>query len=335
MKFHLSNYFNRTEAREPTLVILSATLLLHRFHYDSSGMTVRSSVFVFVTTFTVLDYYSAVVQLCLHCSLTTLLWFLRGFKSPVGIALIHTLLFPIVKSLVKLVPFLQNRGSNCEYNYVMLLVSAILLGYFLSSLPTTFPKSFSLGELIIISQALVSFVAPATAYLINEYIQKAHCNLPLTLQVLQSLSIGLLLFSICCIVLTSRSNGNLTAIIWSILIASLSIAYILIQKSVREEPFSWLFSYVSSTETRVQLLQIWGLWFLIAVVFAIVWTKWSSGPVSSTIRKFFHIAIIIVFVTGVHRDIELLSFCSACLLMVFLALEVSILKFNFYQFMES
>lgn len=67
----------------------------------------------------------------------------------------------------------------------------------------------------------------------------------------------------------------------------------------------------------------WAGCLLLNLVFAAVWTRTSTGSAGTKIRKIFHVGISAVFVIGVKEDPELLSFCSACLLLIFLFLEVS------------
>lgn len=68
------------------------------------------------------------------------------------------------------------------------------------------------------------------------------------------------------------------------------------------------------------------LWFVCATLaFIVVFYHINSGRQSSTIvRKYFHILIVIVFLSGVFLDSALLYFSSGCVLGLFIILEVNI-----------
>lgn len=75
---------------------------------------------------------------------------------------------------------------------------------------------------------------------------------------------------------------------------------------------------------QITLMLKWAACLLINVSFAALWTMSSTGTAGTKIRKIFHLGISAVFVIGIKEDVELLSFCSACLLIVLIMLEVSI-----------
>ena len=72
------------------------------------------------------------------------------------------------------------------------------------------------------------------------------------------------------------------------------------------------------------LLLKWSGCLAANLLFAILWTKSGTGSAGSKIRKVFHFGITAVFVLGVKEDMELLAFCSACLLLILIVLEVSV-----------
>lgn len=72
-----------------------------------------------------------------------------------------------------------------------------------------------------------------------------------------------------------------------------------------------------------RLLLRWSICFSAILILTICWSKFSNHKASSPQRKLFHVPIVYVFVTGVKEDIYFLAFTSACLLIVFLVIEVS------------
>ena len=65
-----------------------------------------------------------------------------------------------------------------------------------------------------------------------------------------------------------------------------------------------------------------------SLVFAFLWTKFAKKTSVTKARKFFHVAIIFVFVVGLKWDPEMLSFFSGCLLMILIVVEVSFSSFH-------
>ena len=71
---------------------------------------------------------------------------------------------------------------------------------------------------------------------------------------------------------------------------------------------------------------MWIVILSVTLLFTVLFVTTARTNASTATRKFFHLGISLVYLTGLKRDVTLLTFCSAALLAVLVVLEVR-LKF--------
>ena len=160
------------------------------------------------------------------------------------------------------------------------------------------------------------------------------------------LSLGLTLFILSCkLIIVKFKRRNTAALVSISFVSCVLLSYLALLRSLEVEPVRWLLRFVTHSRGRVSdefinqnleysqsfpfgviseqsHAEVAGL-LLLNVLFAAFWTRTTTGSAGPKIRKIFHLGISAVFVIGIKEDPELLSFCSACLLLIFLVLEVS------------
>lgn len=212
----------------------------------------------------------------------------------------------------------------------------------LSHLPSALPRTFSFGELCVVMQLVIPFLSISVSCIVGQYLHFDHafCGYSNQTKVIRVIAAGLLVYVIMSKFVVSRYKARRTELLVAAFMLCAVLTYCATYRSLSTEPIRWLIRYFTRSRSRVgpgfriteqklnpHALQVnlmiqWAGCLLVNLVFAAVWTKTSSGTASTKIRKIFHLGISSVFVFGIKEDVELLSFCSACLLIVFVVLEV-------------
>ncbi|KAH7642500.1 hypothetical protein HUG17_5545 [Dermatophagoides farinae] len=89
------------------------------------------------------------------------------------------------------------------------------------------------------------------------------------------------------------------------------------------EPLYWFFNFLSFNQTRIYLLLFWSLVLLLTLLFAYIHTFHTVHRATTTAtRKIFHLAISLVYITGIKYDVILLDFASKLILFIFIFIEI-------------
>lgn len=91
--------------------------------------------------------------------------------------------------------------------------------------------------------------------------------------------------------------------------------------TIKCEPISWLFGFLFSSDKSIYLMKIWSACLIGCVSFAFLFARFSSQGANTVIRKIYHVAIVIIFITGAKYDLNLLYFTSSAALIIFVLLE--------------
>ncbi|VDM28308.1 unnamed protein product [Toxocara canis] len=93
-------------------------------------------------------------------------------------------------------------------------------------------------------------------------------------------------------------------------------------KSILSVPSILLHLVFDGTDRRYSLLLFWSICVLSSLIFCVVV---NVSDHSSTIhRKFFHLTISLIFMTGLRYDVEFVWLCGWLVLCIFIIVEVSI-----------
>lgn len=126
---------------------------------------------------------------------------------------------------------------------------------------------------------------------------------------------------------SNRSSSSRAIIVlrYGLLGIWLSVSYTaaknLISATSKLDPLTWLVDHIFSTHQRISLFSLWLSTVTACVSFSTSWSR-TVGQTNSMVRKVFHLAIGIVFITGYNQDIEFTQFAAGGMLIVLFLLEV-------------
>ncbi|KAI4905001.1 hypothetical protein NFI96_002147 [Prochilodus magdalenae] len=95
----------------------------------------------------------------------------------------------------------------------------------------------------------------------------------------------------------------------------------------QHHPVAWIFHFITLTNTRLWLLAYWSALALVAVVVVLRQNGRCSGSskkqqVSTTVRKYFHLLVVLTFTPGLILDRPLLHLAAVACLAAFIFLEL-------------
>ncbi|XP_054714470.1 dolichol kinase-like isoform X1 [Uloborus diversus] len=212
--------------------------------------------------------------------------------------------------------------SKFSVIYIVCLLTILYYNSLASSIMISCPRSFTVGELQIISQTitLVLLFTVISILLRNDYITSARAVHPLLdstkfLQILLSGSIFLMHIFHKVPYLTIGKVMSITFLVFApLLITSWSVY-------LQRNPIIWLISFCLKNEKRKYLIIFWIFCSLAAIIFVIVYNIKPRKIKLTIVRKYFHFVIDAVFISGMFYDPELLYLASAIALTVFVFLE--------------
>lgn len=112
---------------------------------------------------------------------------------------------------------------------------------------------------------------------------------------------------------------------YSLLLAGFIASFIVTRNIVKtariHEPLTWLVDYIFSTHQRISLFSLWLSTLAGCVGFSTSWSR-MVGQTNSLVRKVYHLAICVIFVTGYNQDLGFTSFASGGMVIVMLSLEM-------------
>lgn len=147
-------------------------------------------------------------------------------------------------------------------------------------------------------------------------------NLPIEL----ILNIGFILFAIVFLpsylIMSQKPNTlkKYTLIVTCIIVSYIRVEY-LINTKQNTSPLKWLVNYIFSTHQRISLFSLWLSTLTGCLSFATTWSR-MVGTTNSLVRKIFHLAIAIVFISGYNQDLDFTRFAAGGMLIVVLLLEI-------------
>lgn len=184
-------------------------------------------------------------------------------------------------------------------------------------------RTFTLGESFIVAQ-LVS--ATFLIWAFSTYTRVTGGG-PFIIEQTTSilLNIGMILFTLVFVPSYLNLIGTSTFMRYSILVLGLSSAYAVTLNLVKTakigDPLTWLVDHIFATHQRISLFSLWLATVAGCVSFS---TSWSSmiGQTNSLVRKVFHLAICVIFISGYNQDIEFTSFASGGMIILMSLLEL-------------
>lgn len=99
------------------------------------------------------------------------------------------------------------------------------------------------------------------------------------------------------------------------------MTYVSLYGTIKSEPIIWLFEFLFNSDKSIYLMKIWSSCLIGCCSFAYLFAKYSRTSANTVIRKVYHVAIVIIFLTGAKYDLNLLYFTSSAALLIFILLE--------------
>ncbi|XP_064480256.1 dolichol kinase-like [Ornithodoros turicata] len=207
------------------------------------------------------------------------------------------------------------------YFAVIISVFAVLIFQHISSSVKLYsPKSFTVGELVLVCQGVTTFLSCAVSALACKAIYGDECSLN------SSASAGFLqagLTSLCLFIAAIQQFPRLRTPLGfyvALLVSGACLVYPLCTMMVNHEPVSWLLMHCFDTTTRLCLMISWLLLTLAAIAFVSYYTTYYTKS-STVVRKVFHVVVVLVFIPGAVLDPDLMYLACGSILGVFMLLE--------------
>lgn len=175
---------------------------------------------------------------------------------------------------------------------------------------TNSKRTFSTGESIILAQLATTTI---TALLMSKYAG----GLSRTTEVV--IESGLLVYFL------SYLPGLLlddkaTLVRYGLIAATATMVYVVAMVRLDTNPVLWLLEYILSTHQHISLFCVWLAILGGCVGFARTWAV-HVGQTNHLMRKVFHLAISLVFITGYNQSLDFTRFAAGGMIVVFGALE--------------
>lgn len=184
-------------------------------------------------------------------------------------------------------------------------------------------RSFTLGEASIIAQLVSSAYLVWALVTYSRYSKAGPFQVSLTTNIV--LNVGFYTFAIIFVPSYLFLRGKATLIRYSLIGLSLSASYTSVWNLIAEtsslDPFSWLVDYIFTTHQRISLFSLWLSTLTACISFSTSWAR-MVGTTNSLVRKIFHLAISVVFISGYNQDIDFMRFAVGGVFIVMFILEV-------------
>lgn len=206
---------------------------------------------------------------------------------------------------------------------LFILIQSILSMIINYSLLCKAKRKFSFGEAAIVSQLGSACFLTWLLVLYSDLTGAGPFRVDLPTKII--LNIGACLFFIAFMPIYALNVRHKSNAACFTIPASLIAAYLATQHVISEysqlDPLTWLASYLFEKHQRVSLFS---LWISITTACISLSTSWARlvGETSSLIRKTFHVAICIVFMTGFNQDINFTRFSAGGVFCIMFILEL-------------
>lgn len=184
-------------------------------------------------------------------------------------------------------------------------------------------RSFTLGEASIIAQLVSSAYLTWALVTYSKFSGAGPFQVSLTTNIV--LNVGFFTFTIIFAPSYLLLKRKATLIRYSLIGLSLSASYSsvwnLVSATSNLDPFSWLVNHIFSTHQRISLFSLWLSTLTACISFSTSWAR-MVGRTNSLVRKIFHLAISVVFISGYNQDIDFMQFAVGGIFIIMFILEM-------------
>lgn len=184
-------------------------------------------------------------------------------------------------------------------------------------------RSFTLGEASLVAQLVSSAYLTWALVTYSRFSKAGPYQVSLTTNIV--LNVGFYTFAIIFVPSYLFLRGKATLTRYSLIGLSLSASYATVWNLISEtsslDPFSWLVDYIFATHQRISLFSLWLSTLTACISFSTSWAR-MVGRTNSLVRKIFHLAISVVFISGYNQDIDFMRFAVGSVFIVMFILEM-------------
>lgn len=182
-------------------------------------------------------------------------------------------------------------------------------------------RAFTLGEASILAQLVSAAYITWSITAYSEWTGAGPFTVDLTTEIILYLGANFILSV--CLPYYYFMRGKATIRRYFILAVNLITSYFTAAALINSStinPFTWLVDYIFSTHQRISLFSLWLSTLAACVSFSTSWAR-MVGQTNSLVRKVFHLAICVVFVSGYNQDLNFTQFAAGGIVVVMIVLE--------------
>lgn len=184
-------------------------------------------------------------------------------------------------------------------------------------------RTINYGEAFILAQlaSLVYLLWALTTY--TKLTGAGPFELEQTNEILVNLGVTIFVTAILpsCLISGQKLTVTRYCLLMATIVSSLVVTRSIVRTTRISDPLTWLVDYIFSTHQRISLFSLWLSTVAGCVAFSTSWSR-LVGQTNSLVRKVFHVAICVVFITGYNQDLDFTSFASGGMVLVMIVLEM-------------
>lgn len=192
-----------------------------------------------------------------------------------------------------------------------------------SSLLNKAKRKFTLGEASIVAQLASAAYLTWALVTYTNLSDAGPFQVQLTTNII--LNIGVSTFLIAFLPSYLIKKARTTSARYALLGLLIAVSFINIQSLISTvsnlDPATWLVDHIFASHQRISLFSLWLSTLAACVGFSTSWSR-MVGQTNSLVRKIFHLAICVVFITGYNQDINFTRFAAGGILVVLFILEL-------------
>ncbi|KAH9374087.1 hypothetical protein HPB48_005356 [Haemaphysalis longicornis] len=215
-----------------------------------------------------------------------------------------------------------STGISLLWSAAASLATAGTFNYLVRSLSSYSPKSFTIGELLIVCQGVATFVVISACSITCKMTYGDHCIFE------SSASVGFLQAGLFVLIVFAAAVSKTAALqtprgfYFGLFFSAFTLVYPLCWLMVETEPVTWLLYQCFRNYTRTYLMVSWTALSITAASFA-YWYSTKYSDSSTVVRKVFHIATIAALLPGIILEPDLAYLACGAIIGVFILLEMT------------
>lgn len=183
-------------------------------------------------------------------------------------------------------------------------------------------RNFTYGEASIVAHLASSATATWALVVYTRLTGGGPFTISLTSDIVLNVGLAMFFLTLAPAYLFIRNRATLTR--YSLIAAGVVVSYcsakLLIAKYRSQGPISWLINHIFATPQTISLFSFWLSTVAACLGFSTSWSR-MVGHTNSLVRKVFHLAICVVFISGLNQDVDFMRFAAGSMLIVMSLVE--------------